>query len=336
MTDVQGFAISMVYPIRKTIVHKGLDFEDFCRQVSFDSSLLQDVEARIEEKELIRLMNEAAAFTQDDHFGLHQGQLTDIADMGILGYVMMHSEKIVDALLAFQRYNVILCNGYNVEWEERGSDMVLRFVKTTPEQISRHCMEDMVSSLYHLIVRMSNRAIPILEMQFTHAAPSDVVPYREVFGTVPRFSGKENTLRLSKEVFQYPILYSDYRLRTAFEPIAEEIKRKLMQGRVFSNQVFQWMMSRMPAFLPTLQETAKAFQMSPRTLQAKLKEEHTSYNELAASVRKEIAIGYIKKGCSIGEIAYLLHYSEPSAFQNAFKKWTGVTPGQFRAKIEAM
>lgn len=35
---------------------------------------------------------------------------------------------------------------------------------------------------------------------------------------------------------------------------------------------------------------------------------------------------------SISEIAYLLHYSEPSAFHSAFKKWTGQTPGQFRAE----
>ena len=336
MNNTQGFAISMVYPIMKTIAHKGMDFAAFCRQVSFDSSLLQDVEARIDEEELIRLMDEAAAFTQDDHFGLHQGQLTDIADMGILGYVMMHSEKIGDALRAFQRYNVILCNGYNVAWEEQGSDMLLRFYKTTPAQLSRHCMEDMVSSLYHMLVRMSNQVVPILDLQFTHPAPTDVGPYLEVLGVAPRFAGKENSIRMSKDVLLYPILYSDPRLRRAFEPIAEDIKRKLTQGRAFSDRVFEWMMSCMPTNFPTLQQTAEAFQMSTRTLQAKLKEEHTSFNELAASVRKEIAINYMKKGCSIGEIAYLLHYSEPSAFQNAFKKWTGVTPGQFRAEVGAM
>ncbi|GBK63954.1 MAG: AraC family transcriptional regulator [Paenibacillus macerans] len=35
---------------------------------------------------------------------------------------------------------------------------------------------------------------------------------------------------------------------------------------------------------------------------------------------------------SISGIAYLLHYSEPSAFHSAFKKWTGQTPGQFWAE----
>jgi len=332
VSSVQGFAISMVYPIMKTIVQKGYDFEHFCRQVSFDSNLLQDVEARIEEQELVRLMQEAATYTKDDHFGLHQGQLTDVADMGILGYVMMHSEKIVDALTAYQRYNVILCSGYQVKWEERGNDVYLHFLKQTPTQMSRHCLEDMVSSLYHLIVRMSNRAIPVKELQFAHAAPADTRPYLSLFGVEPRFGGTDTWLRLSRDVLQYPILYADPRLRRAFEPVAEEIREKLIRGREFSDRVFQWMLSCMPVFFPTLQQTADSFYMSTRSLQARLKEENTSYNELSANARKEIALGYLnKKEYPITEIAYLLHFSDPSAFQNAFKKWTGLTPGQYRA-----
>lgn len=332
MEQEHGFAISMVFPIMKTITHKNMDFEHFCRQIAFDNGLLQDVEARIDEAELMRMMKEAAVYTQDDHFGLHQGQLTDIADLGILGYVMMHSETIADALKAYQRYHMILCSGYELDWEERGNDVFLRFHRENPGGVSRHCMEDMVSSLYHLTVRMSHRTIPLQEIHFTHKATADIEPYLNLFGIEPRFGSKENGLLMSKEVLQYPILYSDVRLRKAFEPIAEEIREKLMRGLAFSDQVFQWMMGCMPVYFPTLQQTAAAFHMSTRSLQAKLKGEDTSYHELSANVRKEMAKGYLQQSeHSVGEIAYLLHFSDPSAFQNAFKKWTGLTPRQYRA-----
>ena len=74
--------------------------------------------------------------------------------------------------------------------------------------------------------------------------------------------------------------------------------------------------------------------MTTRTLQLKLKEEGTSFRKLQDEVRKELAIGYLKDGNdSICEIALLLGFSDQSAFQHAFKRWTGKTPGEYRQKI---
>jgi AraC-like DNA-binding protein len=327
-------AISMMYPIMKTIAHKGFDTGVFCEYASFKDTLLRDVEARIPEEEYLRLMQAAASFTNDDYFGLYQGKIMDMADLGILGYVMMHSETIVDALEAYRRYNVILCSGFNLSWEVSGEEMLLRLFPQNPAaRISRHCMEDMASSLYHLMGRMSNKRLPLRELRFAHAAPPDMSPYRLAFGVEPRFEAGETYFRMDKEVLNYPILYSDRRLREMFERIAQETCDRLVSGRPLSDQVFQWMMTRMPIGLPDLRQTAHFFRMSTRTLQAKLKEEQASFNGLSASARMELAKGYLDRPeHSVGEIAYLLHYSEPSAFQSAFKKWTGVTPSQFRAQ----
>ncbi|WFR64046.1 helix-turn-helix transcriptional regulator [Paenibacillus amylolyticus] len=75
--------------------------------------------------------------------------------------------------------------------------------------------------------------------------------------------------------------------------------------------------------------------MSIRTLQSRLREENTTYNKISVQVRMELALRYLQKGTySLGDIAYALHFSEQSAFQNAFKKWTGQTPGQYRADLK--
>jgi AraC-like DNA-binding protein len=139
---------------------------------------------------------------------------------------------------------------------------------------------------------------------------------------------------MGKEVLDYSVMYSDAKLLGVFEAIAQETKDELTQGSVFSEQIVQWMKKNMPSFFPTLQQTASFFGISIRTLQNKLKAENTTFNDLSTRVRKEMAMGYLKKWeYSVGDIAYVLHFSEPSAFQSAFKKWTGVTPGQYRAKI---
>ncbi|MFD2172293.1 AraC family transcriptional regulator [Tumebacillus lipolyticus] len=328
----RGIAISLVYPIMKAIAHKGYEIDQFFSYASFESSQLQDVEARINEEELERLMIAAANYTKDDHFGLHQGQITELVDLGILGYVMLHSKTIVDALTAYQRYNVILCNAFNLEWEVEENDVLIRLSIQHLGQMSRHCIEDLASSLYHLIGKLSNQRISLHEIQFAHDAPTDTQPYVSVFGRVPRFGEKDNLLRMSKDVLKHPVMYSDSRLLGVFETLAQETRDELTHVSAFSDQVVQWMKKCMPSHFPTLQQTAENFGVSMRTLQNKLKAENASYNELSIRTRKEMAMIYLKKReYSIGEIAYLLHFSEPSAFQSAFKKWTGVTPGQYRA-----
>ncbi len=72
--------------------------------------------------------------------------------------------------------------------------------------------------------------------------------------------------------------------------------------------------------------------MSPRTLQRRLGDEGTSVHALLDEVRRGRAAALLDADMAIGEVAYLLGYSEPSAFHRAFRRWTGVTPEAFRAR----
>ncbi|KKO52866.1 AraC family transcriptional regulator [Paenibacillus sp. DMB20] len=330
----QGVAVSMVFPILKTIVRKGYDTASFCKETAFDERLLEDAENRITVEELERLMKAAARYTEDDYFGLHQGQMTEIADLGILGYVMMHSGTIADALAAYQRYNVILCSGFILAWDVRGEDVRIRLSLQGPGRMSRHCAEDMASSLVQIIGKLSNRRIPLKEVFFEHEAPPDNLPYLRVFESAPHFGGEQHLLVMSKEVLSYPVLYSDARLLGVFENMAQETRDMMARNPMFSEQIVLWMKKCLPSFMPTLQQTADHFGVSTRTIQHKLKDEDTTYQHLSIRVRKELATDFLRKeDYSVGEIAYALHYSEPSAFQNAFKKWTGLTPGQYREQL---
>ncbi|WP_241675008.1 helix-turn-helix domain-containing protein [Paenibacillus luteus] len=108
----------------------------------------------------------------------------------------------------------------------------------------------------------------------------------------------------------------------------------MTQAGGFSEQVAQLMKKSMPSFFPSLQQTAESFGTITRTLQHKWKEENTTYNNLSIQIRKEMTMGYLRKWeYSVGEIAYVLHFSESSVFQSAFKKWSGFTPGQYRAEL---
>ena len=66
-----------------------------------------------------------------------------------------------------------------------------------------------------------------------------------------------------------------------------------------------------------------------------MREKGTSYQNQLDLVRKDLAIKYIDVAeLSICEIAFLLGFSEQSAFNRRFKKWTGASPGKFRKKYQ--
>ena len=76
---------------------------------------------------------------------------------------------------------------------------------------------------------------------------------------------------------------------------------------------------------------ASQLAISPRTLQRALQDDGRSFSGLVDEVRCELAKNYLTDA-SLGvvDLAFLLGFSEQSAFQRAFKRWTGMTPGDYR------
>jgi AraC-like DNA-binding protein len=82
--------------------------------------------------------------------------------------------------------------------------------------------------------------------------------------------------------------------------------------------------------LPDIDTVAKQLAVSRRSLQQKLNQEGTTYRNCLASVRKQTALDLlVKPDFTICDVAFVLGYSEQSAFNHAFRRWTGMTPGAY-------
>ena len=85
---------------------------------------------------------------------------------------------------------------------------------------------------------------------------------------------------------------------------------------------------------PSIDEVALKLGMPSWTLRRKLKEEGSAYQSLVDEMRRDVAMSYMKStDLTFGEISYLLGFSTPGAFQRAFKRWSGQTPGEFRKAL---
>jgi AraC-like DNA-binding protein len=83
--------------------------------------------------------------------------------------------------------------------------------------------------------------------------------------------------------------------------------------------------------LPSIDDIARRLATSPRSLQRRLRDEGVTFADLVRRTREDLARRYLKDpGLTVTEVAYLLGFSEASAFSRAFRAWTGRTPGEFR------
>jgi AraC-like DNA-binding protein len=84
---------------------------------------------------------------------------------------------------------------------------------------------------------------------------------------------------------------------------------------------------------PSLERVAKRMATSGRTLRRRLEENGTTFRALLDAARADLARSYVQdRRISLSEVAFMIGFSEPSAFNRAFKRWTDTTPAAWRAR----
>ncbi|NEP18534.1 MAG: helix-turn-helix transcriptional regulator, partial [Leptolyngbya sp. SIO4C1] len=87
---------------------------------------------------------------------------------------------------------------------------------------------------------------------------------------------------------------------------------------------------------PKLDAIAAKLGYSSRTLQRKLQQAGTSFQQVLDDIRRELAFQYLQETqLTASEIAFLLGFSENSAFTRAFRRWTAITPGDYRRMVNS-
>lgn len=133
---------------------------------------------------------------------------------------------------------------------------------------------------------------------------------------------------------EWSVISANTKLLLAFEQHAQAMLSALSNENTYSYQVVREITHNLKAEVPSIETIARSLTISVRNLQRELQTEGTSSQQLLDDTRKELALRYLKKpDTSIHDVAFLLGYSEPSAFHGAFKRWTSQTPRVYLKQI---
>ncbi len=308
-----------------------VDADAVLRSVGIDPALLRSPDARLPFERYIAAEDAAAALTEDPCFGLHMGEHIEPGHYSIIGYMMMNSPTLGEALGRAGRYYRIIGNliSGRVQLGLGTVKMIYEAPKNAPP-ISRHCFECAIASSLTLARRLTGRRIDPREVGFTSEPPQSTAEYARVFRAPVLFKQKHNYLIVDTRLGKTPILQPNAQLLAYFEGIAREYLAGIEQYDATTRGVVRVILSRLDSRRLDIREVAREMAMSVRTLQARLKDEGMIFRELLEETRERLAKKFLRESWSVEEIACMLGYAETSVFSRAFRKWSGQSPMEYR------
>lgn len=254
------------------------------------------------------------------------------------GFVIMTSPSVQDALEMALRY--LHLRATTLRWRFVRVDAAqLKLVQDRPGEDRPGRRLAVEATTAELVLRMREHVEggfqPFL-VTFGHAPLGTGQPHRAVFGAPVEFSAREDAVWFSSALLSATLRRGDPALSAYFREQVEAALAQRGEPRDDLLSLLRRLLARDLARVPSLEEAARALGLGARTLRRRLDDAGTSFQEALDALRAEVARQHLgRPRLPIAEVAYLLGYSEPSAFHRAFKRWTGETPAQFRERALA-
>ena len=311
---------------------RGVEPSDLLRAAGLTPQDLADPDGRLPRTAEQRLWNEAARLTGEEAFGVHLSRQLPVDGLGALGFAVRSSATVGEAYRRVMRYLRLLARGPVIELCERANRATLRHLPpTTGPAPTRHAVEFLMGNLVVLARHGVSPSVTPEEARFRHSAPSDPTAHRDVFGPGVRFDQDRDEISFDRSLLLQRQAHAEPSLSEVLDKHLGSQLLALSEEATFLDRVKSVLTDALKQGEPTLTSTAARLHMSPRTLQRRLREEGTSLSGALDHVRSSLAVHYlVDSDESIGEVAFVLGFSEVSTFHRAFKRWTGVTPASYR------
>lgn len=288
--------------------------------------------------QIMRLSAAAAHETGDDAFGLRFGLGWDLGGgLGVLSYAVLNAATVETALRNFERYGRAHIQGGRIGLVLEGGDALLAYeLGVADPELARQHVEGAAVVGLRILRRLIDPGFRPLRVLFAHRRPRDISEHTRVFEAPLHFEQRfDAALAFPVAALEQSVSGADRRLLPIVERHLDELLASGAED-AWLQQVRTQIAASLCDGAPDIGRVAKQLGMSVRTFQRRLDAQGVVWKALVAEIRHELARRYLADGhASLTEIAFLLGYSELSAFDRAFRRWTGSTPLAARRSLRA-
>ena len=310
----------------------GLDRGALARLTGLEGVESKEPDARIPVSKEIALWDLITLHSPDPAFGLRLGASGEVRKLGLVGYAMYYSTTLGEALHRLVRFGRIVNEAITLTLETRGTHVVM--YGSDPYDVGsglRYAVDSRLALILSTARKITGHELVPVEVAFPYGPPT--TPHHERFFRCPiQFNRPSGAIVMQKEDVELPVIRADADLVGYLDDHAETVLRTLVGSGSVTERVRAAIWADLSRGHPRLTTVASSLGTKPRTLQRQLGCEGTSFREVVDTIRKDMAAACVGDGSlSISEIAFLLGYADTPSFHRSFKRWTGLTPREYRA-----
>tara|TARA_R110001592_G_scaffold254048_8_gene517272 strand:- start:50 stop:1069 length:1020 start_codon:yes stop_codon:yes gene_type:complete len=307
------------------------DCEALLKRAGIDPQTVTSPRARVTPTQLSLLNKWITDATGDEAMGHYQRPQKH----GTLHALAHYLQTSTDFKQAIER-NVSFYNlfdfGFSLALVRNGEYISYRLQADLGVTLTDWVYEQHLMINYRFLCWLTGSSIPLHRVNLNYPAPSHSGEYHYLFFSDTRFGQDHSEIVFHRQYFALPVIRSSAELDDYLSRIPAEFLHTPKHGSSYTEQIRRIINKTLPE-IPSYEEMAISLGLTPQTLRRRLRQEGCDYRLIKNELIRDTAIGYLlHDNREIKTISYELGFSEPSAFIRSFKKWTGLTPHQYRDK----
>lgn len=323
-------------PLLEVAVARGVSLATLAQAANLPLAALSPLPETLAASDYVRLLDLAAELAMDTHFGLHVGESVKLGTYTVYGLILLSCHDFGQVFQQTLRYE-------GLAHDLGRSDLLIEKELAHYQwhshypNASRHLAESVFAGIRVFGNWLAGAPLPAVPIAFCHAAPADCSEHLRIFGDSPVFNAALNSASFDAALLTWPVPNADVGMYPVLQQHAEALLREKTRAQADGGIVAQLrasIINNLSQDQARLALIAQELGLSPRTLQRKLSELGTNFQQVLDQTRHELAKDYLRqRQLNLADIAFLLGYQEQSAFNHAFKGWFGISPGSYREQL---
>lgn len=307
-----------------------MDSQALARELNIDETLLTEADQRLPISIYHAIWDLAIQKSQCPELGLSIAQNEGIEDLGLVAHVVYNSASLKEGLDHYIRLFSVVNEAIELEYELIDKRCHLRYIYKSPEYYNIPDIERTLAIVVLRTIKAVGLETRFYAVNFQHSKPEYAQKFEEVFPCKVNFDQACCEVVFDSKMLNMKPKRRNPHMRVATLNYANQILSRLFK-RSITSKVKRLVEKNLSDGNFDAEQTAKLLNMSRQTLYRKLKNDGSSYSDIVDSVKQNKAFYALKQTqLPLTVIAYDLGFSELSAFTRAFKRWTGLTPAEYR------